>query len=677
VRELSSAGARLTLGLLAAIALAQAFANPWWLLEPGRFAPIDDSYVYLSNLFRAFDGLGAVRSPADLWQSLETISVGGRPPLKQLLTLPLLAVLGRGEKVALAVNLFYTLLLVVSTYKLGRHFAGRGVALLAALVTATLPPIVWLSRMYVPYGTVPACVALVCWRCVELLRDRRAGNVWWVGAATAFALLHHPHATWFLAAPVALAVVWSWLSAGVGPEPLRDRAVRLLRDRFLWRGVAPAAAVCGAAVLGWYLTIGYQLLEKLIMLSDLESFRGVKVRAGGFPGIDASFWWYLRTAPAAVTNVVVLAALLGIALWLWKGPATGRWLAISALCGYVVASRQNNLVWFVMAGLLPVVAVAAVSWIDRLGPRAKAGAVTVAVAVSLVNYAAASFELGDAGKALLRGLGYPVAIDRQIFYAGVPAALRTAEREVLAGTARELARDPRCRQRCQLLVSATRTLSYARLEFYFVAHHPRLNVRIVNEGTEVWGTQYRLSGLVDSEFLLYPKIIPVPTLYQRATLRLLNRSDVFAQSHEHLDLELPPLPRLTLARRLRPLTSAEVERVIRELELEPRYKQQRFEVLAAVLLDERRFEAAEEQVRAGLAELGPAPALAHRGIRVVDGYLQQNDLERAAAVSALLVERFPAEPRVGRIAARVERELRKAGRAAAASGADAGPQLPM
>jgi hypothetical protein len=673
----SSTKSWLVPGLLTALALAQAFANPWWLLEPSRFAPIDDSYVYLSYLFKTFDGLHAVRSPADLWHSLETISVGGRPPLKQLLTLPLLAVFGRTEAVALTVNLFYALLLVFSTYKLARPFAGRGVALLAVLVTVTLPPIVWLSRMYVPYGTVPASVALVCWRCVELLRERRAANVWWVGAATAFALLHHPHATWFLAVPVASAVVWSWLRGGGGPEPLPARAARLLRDRFLWRGIVPAAAVCGAAVLGWYLTIGYQLLAKLVLLSDLESFRGVKIRASGFPGIDGSFWWYLRTAPATVTNVFVLAALFGVARWLWKGPEQARWLAISVLCGYAVASRQNNLVWFVMAGLLPLVAIAAVGWIDRLGPRTKAIAVAVAVAVSLVDYATASFELGEPGKAVLRGLSYPVAVHRQLFYAQVPEDRRQAERQVLARTAAALAQDARCHKRCQLLVSATKTISYALLEFYFIAHHPDLDVRLGNEGAEVWGTQYRISGLVDSDYLLFPEVIRVPTLYQRATLRLLNRTDVLAASHERLDLDFPPLPRLTLARRLRALTSRETERLIRELPLAPRYKEQRFEVLATALLDEQQFQAAEAQVRAGLAELGPTLALMHRGLRVADGYLKQNDLERAAAISALLVERFPAEPRVGRIAARVERELRKAGREAAASGTDAGPQLPM
>ena len=125
------------LGLLAAIAIAQAFANPWWILEPSRFAPIDDSYVYLSNLFNTFDGLSTIRSPAQLWRSLESLSVGGRPPLTQLLTLPLLAVFGRSETVALSVNLGYILLLVISTYKLARHFSDRGIALLAAFVAVT------------------------------------------------------------------------------------------------------------------------------------------------------------------------------------------------------------------------------------------------------------------------------------------------------------------------------------------------------------------------------------------------------------------------------------------------------------------------------------------------------------------------------------------------------------
>lgn len=646
----------MTLGVLSAIAIAQAMANPWWILEPSSFAPIDDSYVYLSLLFKTFDGLASIRTPADLWHSLETLSVAGRPPLKQLLTLPLLAVFGRAEAVALTVNLGYTLLLVFSTYKLARHFSSR-LAVLAAFVAATLPPIVWLSRMYVPYNTVPASVALVSWRCVELLRKRSAENVWWVGAATAFALLNHPHTTWFIALPAALAVVWSWLLGAAGPGPLSARAAKLLSEPYLWRGVVPTAALCGGAVLSWYLTIGYKLLGKLILLSDLESFRGAKVRAGGFPGIDASFWWYLRTAPATITNVLTLSALVGMALWLWQGPSHKRWLAICALCGYVAASLQNNLVWFVGAGLLPIVGVAAVTWLDRLRPRLRAVAVAAALLLGVTNYALTSFDLGDFGKALIRGLSYPVAMRRQAFLAQVPEAQRSAELEVLSRTAAALEEDPRCLARCGLMVTRTRAIGYARLEFYLIAHHPKLNVRVVNEGARAWGTQYRLSSLVGAEYLLYPDTRQVSESYHEVTVAFLNQPGSFAETHERVfTVDVPPAPRMTLIRRLRSLTAAEIENVIHELSLDERYLRPRFEILAGALLVEGNFQGAEDQLRRGLKELGPDAALANRGLQIVDGYLKENDLERAAAVAALLAEHFPDDPRVRQAVVRIQHE---------------------
>ncbi len=82
-----------------------------WIRADRSFSPAPDSYVYLSRLLAYLDGPDGDGAPG---VALGELSFRGRPPLYQLLTVPFLAVFGRSEDAATAVNLPFLALLLLS-----------------------------------------------------------------------------------------------------------------------------------------------------------------------------------------------------------------------------------------------------------------------------------------------------------------------------------------------------------------------------------------------------------------------------------------------------------------------------------------------------------------------------------------------------------------------------------
>ena len=141
-------GEHIALGLLIAIV---SLINIVWISQDTRPQPGADPNHYLIKLFECVDSLNE-QGGAPSWESVAGMSLQGRPPLYQFLTIPFIYLFGRSEDAALSVNVIFGAILLLSTYGIAR-FAGNGKAgLLAAFLVATYPPIVNLSRIYRPRG---------------------------------------------------------------------------------------------------------------------------------------------------------------------------------------------------------------------------------------------------------------------------------------------------------------------------------------------------------------------------------------------------------------------------------------------------------------------------------------------------------------------------------------------
>ena len=141
LRASRAAGAALVLLIAAVTGLHWA----WVRADQGVF-PHADSYVYLASVQEALAILES-RGAAGMAEAFSLLSYKGRPPLFPALTLPLAALLGATEDGVLAINLLFGVLLLVSTFALGRRCGGDRVGLLAALIVASYPPIVGLTRI--------------------------------------------------------------------------------------------------------------------------------------------------------------------------------------------------------------------------------------------------------------------------------------------------------------------------------------------------------------------------------------------------------------------------------------------------------------------------------------------------------------------------------------------------
>ena len=115
------------------------------------------------------------------------------------------------------------------------------------------------------------------------------------------------------------------------PAGLRDAGGwlhRKLRDPLFARGLLPAALLALGCVLPWYLTHGRALVGLQATVNRREAARA------GFLDVDPDFAWYLLTAPGALSNALVMLALVGIAWCLLRRRLLYGALAFAALLGF-------------------------------------------------------------------------------------------------------------------------------------------------------------------------------------------------------------------------------------------------------------------------------------------------------------------------------------------------------
>ena len=273
-----------------AVAAAAALAATAWHIARNAAPPAWDDAWYLETSFRLFTALQA--GPLAFAQSyLEAFRV--KAPLISLLPLPLYALFGAGERVAVWANLPLAALAAWAWSRAAgawwrEHPRGPELAALAGALTALLPLCYGLSRCFLVETLLTALLGLWAWRCAAARTDDRAegvrlGVIMGLGLLTkvTFPLLAaglawpararlKPHAQTALLVAVAIAATWylenlpyvlgyAWSAgfgrvaadyAGAGGLAARlDWLTSLLKNGLSWPLTAAMAAVTLAAVM--------------------------------------------------------------------------------------------------------------------------------------------------------------------------------------------------------------------------------------------------------------------------------------------------------------------------------------------------------------------------------------------------------------------------------------------
>ena len=322
-----------------------------------------DGYLYLLKLNAFIEGLHQDK-PLTFASSLKKLSLGGRPPLYQLLTIPLLVFMDLTEDTALSLNLIFIAILLIATFNIGHLIRGPTAGLLSALLVISYPPVLHLSRNYLPHFAATALGALSLWLIYSLLlKNKRSIKLaWLLGLSLGVGLLTHPYFGYVLAVPTLLAGLHLFLFQTCSKYSLSSGQVSIwvaekLYDRFIAYGLIPAALVAVVPPLLWYSAAGGALLDlfNTVLLADHASY--------GFLEIEPSFLWRARTAAGALSNILAIFLLIGFTKSISK-PMKHEWiLAVTLFSAYVVFSLMRVYAWFNFAIALPVAAVLTASWI--------------------------------------------------------------------------------------------------------------------------------------------------------------------------------------------------------------------------------------------------------------------------------------------------------------------------
>ncbi len=545
------------LGLLVGFVAAN---QVFWALTDEAPTPQKDSYTYLGHLLRLLDEL-SLGGSWDLSASLRGLAVAGRPPLYQLLTTPFILLLGRSEAAALSVNIVFTVLLAISTYNLGRLVRNEKAGLLAAFLVLTYPPLVHLSRMYLPYFASCALAALSLWLLLEVVDRRSIATAWLLGLSLAAGLLNHPYFAWTLLGPTiatGVYVLFQSDSEGLqGSRNLLGWLGRKCRDRFVLLGLLPAALLALGPSLLWYLTFGTQGFRQLRRLSNLDIFVG-------FHEIDRNFWWYAFSTPHVISNVLTATLVVGLLMAVLRAQPKTTILLITLVTGYIFYSVMPVRVWWYFCCLLPAVAVLSTMWIVDVRRKWPAGALLmVTLLVGSFNYFLVTWGEAHAwAKPVARALGSPISdqetCEDKRTLAYCPDQVRPQPWPWEEITALMLA-DPDCQAKrlCKLLIVGIHRSARTLVNYIMVrdGHGDRMVAHQLPSNR-----QHALEALVFSDFIAYPDSRPSSGRLVTAAEFLADQPPDFSNAHEEVAAFVFPSNKpVKLIKRVKALSLEEVE----------------------------------------------------------------------------------------------------------------------
>lgn len=318
--------------ILAALWLIGVIRDRLWLtLDQG--VPAWDQGNHLTGSLNYLNALqNAQLFSGTWWQELWMLSKK-YPPLTYISTAPWQQVFGKSPDNALLVNLFFSAIILISVYLLGRELFNRQAGLWGAGICLLIPAFYTIRLNYlVDYPLV--AMGIVSFTCLTIWR-RTHSWLWALGfgCSFAFALLTKPTSLFFIFFPLlwlVVVVVWQrkWLVIA-----------QLIAALFL------TLLICGP----WYRT------NWLFAISSYE--RGVVESATieGDPTIQTLAAWthYLQALPTAFSFPLLVVPIVGFLLYLprwWRKfslpngsqISTWRWLLVFFLPAYLIVSALVN-----------------------------------------------------------------------------------------------------------------------------------------------------------------------------------------------------------------------------------------------------------------------------------------------------------------------------------------------
>ena len=270
--------------------------------------------------------------------------------------LPLFAIFGLGVGPVRGMTIGFGVIAIVLTYLLGRRLYGRPAGLVAALLLATSPSLIFWSRIgvYVVNQVVPLALgALLC--CLRWRDTRRprwlalAGLLAGIGLSTKILFI------WFILGSASAGVaVWlvnsAWPLDAEGRRRPRRRLRARLNEPF---ALAPRHALAGLTgfLLGAAPLIGYNLASagtlKVLRANLGQTEKGVDNTAflanligrfGAFKTVlEGSYFWFLGGVQANRLPLVVFLLAAGfLALALWLVPECRRYRDATVFLGVLI-----------------------------------------------------------------------------------------------------------------------------------------------------------------------------------------------------------------------------------------------------------------------------------------------------------------------------------------------------
>ena len=340
---------------------AAALAGTAWRIASAPYAPTFDDAWYLETSFRLWE---ALKEGPLAFVSAYTSAFRIKAPLVALLPLPLYALFGSGERVALWANVGCLAWTAWSVQRIGARAFSAAAGEAAAALTLCLPLLFGLSRLFF---VEPLLTALVCATIAEALEERpRPGRL---GALLGLGLLAKSIFPLYVAGPL-------WL-----------------RRRELRPAAAQAALVALAVASTWYAFN----LPYVLAFAFSAGFGSIARHYSPGPTLSATtlgVWLALLVKdglswPLASVSLLVLAASARFG----RGPmpAGSRALAAAWLLPLTVFALGVNKEIRFAAPLLPAFAVAVGAAWARLPGRGRPAALAALAGAALWVFSAQTF----------------------------------------------------------------------------------------------------------------------------------------------------------------------------------------------------------------------------------------------------------------------------------------------
>ncbi len=635
---------------LALLIATVAVINTMWIRQDESRMIKSDAYDFLTQLLLFIDAFD-LNTFADPWPLLDRLSVGGRPPLYQLLTIPFVLVFGRSEDAALAVNLVFLVILVLSTYGIGRLVSNGTAGLLGAFFVVSYPPIIHLSRTYLPHAALPACTALSLYLALLIKNQPSLRYAWFYCASLAFGMLIHPYFIWFAVPPTILVVYISlFCSHPKRPINLKQAPTWLLekvRDRFVIVGLLPGALFALGLILAWYMTIGYRLFG---VVKFIDESRAGTTHMHGFPEVESTFWRWTQTTPSAISYIFTLLLIGGVVSAIVRRRRPALILAFTLIATYAIWSfRGTPRAWWYFASVLPIAAsVTAVGIADLRRNWLSRTLIVGAVALGAFNFSVVTWGVQPWSRPLAIAMGSPLgsACRRPmttVFCPTPPQVERWPARDIL----RTVLSDSECQkgQRCWLLT--TGDIWLGRLRYYLIRDRAQNRLALSHQEARRIAPAYDFKKLLNSNYLVYPDPQPphMGRPYGRVTARFLQSPPAaFSSAHRTVATFECPNGQLKLVKRVKPLTIEEAEASIEAIDLSDEDKLQGPQVLSELYRTSGQHEEVVTLLKEAL-NVKPNDLSAHE--KLAEAYRRTGNTDAAIAEFETAIAKFPgaAKPR--------------------------------